>query len=130
MKKNNIKVTALPISLTDDTIHETTSPIADMRAINTAPAVITAIQFVPLSLIATVRTLGRVLFARNLTAAPRSICRKNKTLKRLDLGLGTSVVLAITVIAPVTSIDALPLLTYNMWPGSRASLTMRLVRTN
>ncbi len=65
---------ALPISLTNNTIHETTSPIANIGAASIAPAVITIIQFAPLSLIVIIRILGRVLFIRNLTATPRSIC--------------------------------------------------------
>ncbi len=73
MKKSNTKAAALPILLTDNTIHETTSPITDMGAASIAPAVITAIQFAPLSLIATIQMLGHVLFTRNLTAALRSI---------------------------------------------------------
>jgi hypothetical protein len=82
----------LPISLTDNTIHETTSPIADMGTTSTVPAVITIIQFTPSSLIVTIRILGYILFARNLTTTPGSIYRRNKILKRLDLGLGISVV--------------------------------------
>jgi hypothetical protein len=54
MKKSNIKVTALLISLIDNTIHEIINLIVNIRAVNIVPAVIITIQFVPLSLIATV----------------------------------------------------------------------------
>ncbi len=73
MKKSNTKVVALPILLTNNTIHETTSLITNIGAASIAPAVITIIQFAPLSLIVTIRILGRVLFTRNLTTTPRSI---------------------------------------------------------
>jgi hypothetical protein len=73
MKKNNIKAMALPISLIDDTIHETTSLIVNIRATSIVLSVITAIQFTPLSLIMTVQTLGHVLFTRNLIATLKSI---------------------------------------------------------
>jgi hypothetical protein len=43
MKKSNTKVAALLISLIDNTIHEITSLIANMGAVNTIPAMIIAI---------------------------------------------------------------------------------------
>jgi hypothetical protein len=60
------------------------------------------------------------LFARNQTIVPRSIHQRNKMLRRLDLGLGTSISLALRPGAPVTLISTLLVHTYSMWPESRA----------
>ncbi len=63
----------MPILLTNNTIYKTTSLITNIGAASIAPAVITIIQFTPLSLIVTIRILGYVLFIRNLTTIPKSI---------------------------------------------------------
>jgi hypothetical protein len=63
-------------------------------------------------------------FARDQTADPRSIYRRNKMQKRLDLGLKTSVDLRIGLADPVTSKSVLLMPIYSMWPKSRAKMTM------
>jgi hypothetical protein len=68
----------------------------------------------------TVRTVRmsetHALSARNQIIVPRSIHRRNKTLKRHDLRLETLVDLAIRCATPVTLISTLLVYTYSMWP--------------
>jgi hypothetical protein len=62
------------------------------------------------------------LFVRNHTADPRSIYQRNKRLKRLDLGLKTSIDLALRPETPMTSIHTSRVHTYNMWPKSKVKI--------
>jgi hypothetical protein len=69
------------------------------------------------------------LFARNRTVVLGSIHRRNRTLRRLDLGLETSVDLVERSATPVTSISTLLVHIYSMWPKSKVK-TILVVRTN
>jgi hypothetical protein len=71
----------------------------------------------------TVRTIRisktHASFIRNQTAVPRSIHRRNKTLKRPDLRLETLVNSVVKPVTPVTLISTLLVYTYSMWPKSK-----------
>jgi hypothetical protein len=54
------------------------------------------------------------LFIRNQITIPRSIYKRNKTLKRPNLGLKTLINLAVRLITPVTLISTLLIYTYNI----------------
>ena len=69
-------------------------------------------------------TIARILeihasFARNQTADPTSIHKRNKALKKLDLRLKTSIDLQIKLAGPVTSRDDFLVHIYSIWPNSR-----------
>jgi hypothetical protein len=70
-------------------------------------------------IIITVRTVRisetYALFIRNQIIVPRSIYRRNKTLKRHDLRLETLVDLIIRCVTPITLISTLLVYTYSIW---------------
>jgi hypothetical protein len=76
-----------------------------------------------------IRTLrNRASYARDPTAAPGSIYRRNKRLRRLDLRVETSINLDPET--PATSINASVVLTYSILPKSKEKRIMRVVKTN
>ncbi len=80
-------------------------------------AVTTIIVAITIITVRTVRISETyALFVRNQVAIPRSIHRRNKTLKRHDLRLETLVDLVIRYVTPVTLISTLLVYTYSMWP--------------
>jgi hypothetical protein len=68
------------------------------------------------------------LFIKSQIAVPRSIRRRNKKQKRLDLGLKTSVNSLIRPVDPVTLRNDFLVPIYSTWPNSRVKIMT--VRTN
>jgi hypothetical protein len=97
----------LKLSLQIAIIIETTSK--DKEGIKAANIILTIISSVIL-----------VLYARNPTAVYKSICRRNKRQKRLDLRLRTLIDLIVKPATPATSTNALIKLIYSIWPKSKA----------
>ena len=68
------------------------------------------------------------LFAKSQIAVLRSIRKKNRKQKRLDLGLKTLVDSLIRLVDPVTLRNDFLVLIYSIWPNSRVK--MIIVKTN
>ena len=93
----------LKLSLRTAVITETASK--DEEGIRAANTILTIIG-----------SVTPVLYARNPTAVYRSIRRRNKRQKRLDLGLRTLIDFIAKPATPATSTNALIELIYSMWP--------------
>jgi hypothetical protein len=84
----------------------------DIKAANTIPTTIS--NAIP------------VLYTRNPTAVHRSIHRRNKRQKRLDLGPGTLTNFIAKPATPATSTNALVEPIYSMWPKSKVIIQVRM----
>jgi hypothetical protein len=71
---------------------------------------------------------SRVLYIRSPNAAYRNIYRRNKRLRRLDLGIEISISSDPEI--PVSLINALVILIYNILLKPKAKRVIRVVRTN
>ena len=67
-----------------------------------------------------------VLYARNPIAVYKSICRKNKRQKRLDLRLRILIDFIVKLVTPATSTNALLVLIYSMWPKSKVIIQVKM----
>jgi hypothetical protein len=71
---------------------------------------------------------SRVLYARSPNTTHGSTYRRNKRLRRLDLGVEISIGSDPEI--PATSINALAVLMHSILPKPKAKRAMRVVRTN
>jgi hypothetical protein len=86
-------------------------------------AMIPVITAMTIIIIRTIRiSKTYTLFIRNQIAIPRSIHRRNKTLKRPDLRLETLVNSMVKPVTPVTLISTLLIYTYSIWPKSKEKM--------
>jgi hypothetical protein len=84
----------------------------DLVTVTAMILVITAMTIITVRTIRISKTY--TLFIRNQTAVPRSIYKRNKTLKRPDLRLETLVNLVVKPVTPVTLISTLLVYTYSI----------------
>ena len=84
----------------------------DLVTITAMIPVVTAMTIITVRTIRISKTYA--LFIRNQTAVPRSIYRRNKTLKRPDSRLETLIDLVVKPVTPVTLISTLPVYTYSI----------------
>ena len=103
----------LKLSLQTAVIIETANK--DEEGIRAANIILTIISSVTL-----------VLYTRNPTAVYKSICRRNKRQKRLDLGLGTLIDFIAKPATPATSINALVEPIYSIQPKSKVTIQVRM----
>ena len=114
MKRNRILI--LKPSLQTAVITETASKDEEgIKAANTIPT--------------TIGSVIPVLYTRNPITVYRSICRRNKRQKRLDLGLRNLIDFIAKPATPATSTNALIELIYSIWPKSREKI-IQIVRIN
>jgi hypothetical protein len=71
---------------------------------------------------------SRVLYIRSLNTAYRSIYRRNKRLRRLDLEIEISISLDPEI--PITLINALVVLIYSILLKLKVKKAIKVVRTN
>jgi hypothetical protein len=98
--------------------------IINMNLAVTSEPVIT----IPSPVIAIIISRSRVLYARSPNIAYGSIYRRNKRLRRLDLGV--EIFISSDPEIPVTLINALVILIYSTLLKLKAKRVMRVVRTN
>jgi hypothetical protein len=71
---------------------------------------------------------SRILYIRNPNTAYRSIYQRNKKLRRLDLGIEISINSDSKI--PITLINTLVVLIYNILPKPKVKKVIKVVRTN
>ena len=123
--KRNSKLTPKPTSPIDVTIQVTIQLTVDMEVVSIP---LTATVTTPMATLIkpTTATTTRIVpspasYARDPTAVPGSIRRRNRRQRRPDLGLKTSVSLILRSATPVTSISASIVPIYNTWPKLKAN---------
>jgi hypothetical protein len=118
-----------PTSLINNTILKTLQATVRPEIVNTDPAATPEpVTTTPSPVIAIITLRSRVLYARDPNTAHGSICRRNKRLRKLDLRIETFTDLDPEI--PVTSINALVVLTYSTLPNLKEKRITRVVRTN
>jgi hypothetical protein len=128
MKANNkpISKPSLPI---DNTTLRTLQAIVPSEIVNTDPtATSEPVITIPSPVIVIIILRSRILYIRNPNTAYRNIYRRNKRLRRLDLGVEMSIGLDPEI--PVTLINALVVLIYNILPKPKAKRAIKTVRMN
>jgi hypothetical protein len=83
-----------------------------IKATNTIPTIISSVT--------------PILYARNPITVYRSIRRRNKRQKRLDLRLRTLIDFIAKPATPATSTNALIKLIYSMWPKSKVIIQVKI----
>jgi hypothetical protein len=117
---------SLPI---DNTTLRTLQAIIPPEIVNTNPAATSEPVITTSSpVIAIITPRSRILYIRSPNTAYRSIYRKNKRLKRLDLGIEISI--GSDPETPATLINASVVLTYSILPKPKAKRVIRVVRIN
>ena len=123
------KLLPKPTLLINNTILKTLQATIRPEIINTDLAITPEPVITTSSpVIAIIILRSRVLYVRDPNAAYGSICRRNKRLRRLDLRIETFTNLDPGI--PVTSINALVVLTYSTLPNLKEKRITRVVRTN
>jgi hypothetical protein len=117
---------SLPI---DNTTLRILQAIVSPEIVNTDPTATSEPAITtPSPVIAMIILRSHVLYTRNPNAAYRSIYRRNKRLRRLDLGIEISI--GLDPETPATSINALVVLIYSILPKPKAKRAIKTVRTN
>ena len=92
-------------------------------AITSEPVIIT-----PSPVIIIIMPQSRVLYIRSPNTAYRNIYRRNKRLRRLDLGI--EIFISLDPEIPVTLINTLVILIYNILLKPKVKKVIRIVKTN
>jgi hypothetical protein len=118
-----------PILLINNTILKTLQATVRSEIINIDPAITSeSVITISNSVIITIILRSRILYIRDPNTAYRSIYRRNKRLKRLDLRIEISTDLDPEI--PITLINALVVFIYSILPNLKKKRIMRIVKTN
>jgi hypothetical protein len=128
MRANN-KPIPKPFLPIDNTILRTLQAIILPEIVNTDPTA-TSEPVITISspVIIIIIFRNRILYIRNPNTAYRSIYRRNKRLRRLDLGIEISISSDPEI--PVISINALVVLIYSILPKLKVKRIIKAIRTN